>query len=164
MKDNMQSFLHRLVPARAVRARNAVAIAMLLLAGPAYADSWSIRNGSPYDVWAAVAYDRNGTLVSKGWYRLRSCGGTARVASDISKRGAFVFAKEVGSGRRASRGSNSYFCVRDDAFEIRIGNVDRAECARTGGRFEDFELVTVDPSNRTTTISGKRFDNRTCID
>lgn len=129
--------------------RNAYGLGLALLicglfgAGPAHAQ-YELCNRTSYAMSAALGYVDQGSLITRGWWRLRA-GECKRVLSESVKPGRyFVYAEAIQGHRGALRSwsGRTPLCVQNESlFTLRNQNV----CTDDPRSQRDFQAIDVGP-------------------
>lgn len=133
-------------------------------ASPARATSWKVCNRSSEDIEVAIVYSAGDArnYISKGWWKLRACGGCAVVYNgNLPIRGTFL--RGEGAKGAVWEGDN-LFCTSESRFEIPNANADEATCRHRGHDMKAFELHVIKSEDFTTTLSNTRPGAVRCID
>jgi uncharacterized membrane protein len=138
-------------------------LALVLLPGlqkDAHGGEWSVCNRTPDELEIAIGYaNSTGGIVTKGWWKLRGCGGCARVLNQNETADYTTTYLHAHANGRGIIEGNENFCVQNNAFTL-----DNAQ-GRNCGEKKSFRNENVNLNKDwTTNITGRGLSGGACID
>jgi len=129
------------------------------------AESWKVCNASAEDIWVAIAYPVSDArqYMSKGWWKVRACGGCQTVYNGpLTVKGVFL----RGEGAKGSRWEgDNLFCTLPSRFELPNGGVNPAcKAGPAGQQRKAFALHAIKSQQFTTTLRNTSPGSARCID